>query len=148
MAKNITGFGVVVQIVASNTFPAGFTVTQFADDADPVDITSIRIADIAMGLNGDLISWSRAAPNPVTLNVIPNTNDDNNLQVLANANRVAQGKTSAKDVITMTIAYPDGHTRTFYNGTITDGMFGNSVASAGRLKTRSYAFSFESNVGS
>src|SRR4051812_34553091 len=108
MSQDITGFGAIVNIVASRTFPIGFVVTQFADDADPLDASSIRIADAAMGLNGDLITWAKAAPLPVVLNVIPGSPDDLNLAILANANRVGKGKTGANDVITLTCVYPDG----------------------------------------
>ena len=147
MTQNVTGFGAVVSLVASNTFPAGIALTQFADDADPFDMASIKIGDVAMGLNGDLVRWAKAVPNPVVINVIPGSNDDINLAILANANRVAQGKSSANDVITITVVYPNGTITTFTNGVITDAMFGKSVSSAGRLKSRAYAFEFESNIG-
>lgn len=147
MVNDISGFGLTVTLIASNTFPAGIAVTQFADDSDPLDISSIRIADTAMGLNGDLISWSKAVPVPAVLNVIPGSDDDLNLSILANANRVGKGKSSAHDEITMTIVYPDGSVVTMLSGKITDAMFGKSVSSSGRLKTKAYAFSFESNLG-
>jgi hypothetical protein len=146
MANNVTGFGAVVTIVASTTFPAGVPITQFADDSDPLDMASVQIADTAMGLNGDLVSWARANTLPVVLNVIPGSEDDLNLQILANANRVAQGKSSAYDDITLTAVYPDGSIVTFTGGVITDAMFGKSISSAGRIKTRSYAFKFEQQV--
>lgn len=142
--NNVSGFSTVVNIIADVTFPVGFPVTQFADDADPLDFASVRIGDTAMGVNGDLISWSRAATLPMVLNVIPGSPDDVNLQILADANRVGQGKNSSNDVITATVVYPDGSVKILNNGKITDGQFGKSVASSGRLKTKSYAFSFES----
>lgn len=147
MANDISGVGLQVQIVASVTFPSGFNVTQFADDADPLDVASIQIADKAMGLNGDLVSWSTANPIPMVLNVIPGSDDDINLAVLAEANRVGRGKTSAKDVITAVITYPDGETQTLTSGIITDAMVANSVASAGRKKSKNYGFSFENKTG-
>jgi len=143
MANDVSGFGLRLRITASRTFPAGFTVTQFADDADPLDIPSLQIADTAMGLNGDLVSWSKANPIKPTVNVIPGSEDDRNLAVLLEANRVGRGKSGARDVITMTGTYPDGRSVTLSQGVITDGMPGNSVASAGRLKSKSYAFAFE-----
>lgn len=146
--QDVSGFGATVSLVANKTFPAGIAITQFADDADPFDAASIKIADAAMGLNGDLVKWSKAVPNPVVINVIPGSTDDVNLSILANANRVSQGKSGAGDTITLTVVYPDGSVVTFSNGIITDAMFGKSISSAGRLKTRSYAFSFESNIGS
>lgn len=143
MANDVSGFGLRLRITASRTFPAGFTVTQFADDADPFDLPSIQIADKAMGLNGDLVTWSKANPINTTVNVIPGSEDDRNLAVLLEANRVGRGKSGARDQITMTGTYPDGRSITLSAGVITDGMPGNSVASAGRLKSKAYQFAFE-----
>lgn len=143
MANDVSGFGLRVRITASRTFPAGFTVTQFADDADPFDLPSIQVADKAMGLNGDLVTWAKANPILPTINVIPGSDDDRNLAVLLEANRVGRGKSGARDTVTMTGTYPDGRSITLSAGVITDGMPGNSVASAGRLKSKSYAFAFE-----
>lgn len=146
MSENISGFGLSVQVLASRTFPAGFTVTQFADDADPFDSPSIQLADKGMGLNGDQVVWAKATPIAVTLNVIAGSEDDKNLAVLLEANRVARGKVGARDEITMIANYPDGSTLNLTPGIITDGMVGKSVASAGRYKSKAYAFSFEQGV--
>jgi hypothetical protein len=147
MSQDITGFGVVVTLVATTTFPVGFPITQFADDADPLDFASVKIGDVAMGLNGDLITWAKAVPLPMVLNVIPGSEDDLNLGILADANRVAQGKISAFDQVSATVAYPDGSVITLTGGKITDAPFGKSIAGSGRLKTKTYAFSFESKNG-
>lgn len=144
MTTNISGFGGVVTLIASNTFPVGIAITQWADDNDPLDFASIRIADTAMGVNGDLVTWARAAPLPMVLNVIPGSDDDINLQILADANRVGQGKNGADDIIGVTVAYPDGTVVTLSGGKMTDAQFGKGVSSAGRLKSKSYAFSFQS----
>lgn len=141
--QDISGFGIRVILRASNTFPQGITLTQFADDADPFDTPSQQIMDKAMGLNGDLVVWSKANPITPTLNVIPDTDDDRNLQVLAEANRVGRGKTSARDVITMTVIYPSGRSLTLNQGKITDAILTQPTASAGRLKTKPFAFAFE-----
>lgn len=147
MAQDITGTGVVVSLIASTTFPVGIPLTQFADDADALDMPSIQIADVAMGLNGDLVSWSRANPLPIVIAVVPGSEDDLNLQILADANRVGQGKASAYDDITLTIVYPDGSIVQFTGGKLTDAMFGKSVSNSGRIKTRSYSFKFEQKNG-
>lgn len=145
--SDISGFGLRATIRASATFPQGIVITQFADDADPLDLPSIQLSDVGMGLNGDLVSWSRANPLRVTLNVVPNGDDDKNLAVLAEANRVGKGKSGARDVITLNIVYPDGTSKTLTEGVITDAMPTNSVASAGRMKSKAYAFAFENIVG-
>lgn len=146
--QDITGYGVAINLVASNTFPTGLQISQLADDADVLDMPSIKIGETAMGVNGDLVKWARAVTNPVVISVIAGSQDDINLGILANANRVSQGQTSARDVITLTVVYPDGTTNTFSNGAITDAMFGKSISSAGRLKTKAYAFSFQNSIGS
>jgi hypothetical protein len=144
--ENIGGFGLSITLVASVTFPAGLTLTQFADDADPFDSESIQITDTAMGLNGDLLRWSKASKLPITLNIIPGSDDDANLTVLAEANRVGKGKQSAQDDISLVGIYPDGTVVNFLNGVLTDAVPTSSVASAGRLKTKPYKFAFENKA--
>lgn len=141
--SDISGFGLKIRVIASRTFPAGFDVTQFADDGDPIDMPSLQIADKAMGLNGDLLTWSKANPIVVNLNVVPAGTDDRNLDILFQANRAGKGKNPARDIITIVAMYPNGQRLTLINGAITDGMPLGSVASAGRMKTKAYSFAFE-----
>jgi hypothetical protein len=145
--QNVSGFGTVVTVIGSNTFPTGFPVTQFSDDIDALDLPGVKIADLAMGVNGDLIKWSRAAILPASLGVIPGSNDDINLQILAEANRVGQGKASAQDVITIVVVYPDGTSTTLSQGSITDAPFGKSISGSGREKSKVYQFAFASRIG-
>jgi hypothetical protein len=147
MAVDISGYGLTANLVASNTFPIGILLSQFADDADPLDIPSLQIADAAMGLNGDLIPWSKANPIKANLSVIPGSQDDILLAILLEANRVGKGKTGARDVITLAVFYPNNDIVTLINGTITDGMPNNAVASAGRMKSKTYNLVFENKVG-
>ena len=144
MTQNITGTGTVVNLICSTTFPTGINITNFADDSDPLDFSAVNIGDTAMGVNGDLVGWQRATTLPMVLNVIPGSPDDVNLQILADANRVGQGKNSANDVISATIVYPDGSVINLSGGKITTAQFGKGVSSAGRLKTKNYGFAFES----
>jgi hypothetical protein len=145
---NVSGFGIEIQLRASRTFPAGFSIPELADDADLIDTPSVQIADGAMGGNGDLVTWSKGTPLKVTINVIPNSDADRNLTVLANANRVAKNKTSAKDEITMTTVNPvTGKSTTYIKGFMSDAMFGDSVASTTKTKTKAYSFMFQDIAG-
>ena len=144
---DIAGFNLKINVLASETFPIGFVVTEFADDADPFDLPSLQIADSAMGLNGDLITWSKASPIKISLALIPNGVDDTNMSILFEANRVGKGKLGAHDIITMTAVYPDGRIITLTQGVITDGMPGNAISSAGRMKSKIYNFAFENKIG-
>ena len=141
--NNIGGFGLVVTLVAVPTFPTGLTITQFADDADPFEVEDLTIADAASGLNGDLVVWSKAAPVTVTLNIIPGSDDDKNLSMLANLNRVGAFKVSTKDVVSLIGTYPNGTKKAFINGAMVVGSPSPSVSSSGRMKTRKYTFKFE-----
>jgi hypothetical protein len=147
MSLDVSGFGLVVNLIASNTFPTGLQITQFAADTDPFDSNSVDIADAEMGLNGDLITWAKAVRLNCLLAVIPGSADDTNLQILYDANRVAQGKNSVQDSITMTIVYPDLSQVTFINGKMLSGAPARSVASGGKQKTRVYGFAFQSKIG-
>lgn len=144
---DVSGYNLKISLIASNTFPVGIILTQFADDADPFDIPSLQIADTAMGLNGDLLTWSKANPIKISLSMIPGSVEDNLMSILLEANRVGRGKTGAQDIITLTGIYPSGNFITLINGVITDGMPGNAVASAGRMKSKTYNLAFENKIG-
>lgn len=141
--QDISGFGLRVRVVASSTFPAGITLSSFADDSDPFDFPAHVITETAMGVNGDLVWWSRANPLLITLNLIPHSEDDQNMSALQEANRVGMGKNSARDEITLSAVYPDGRTITLSRGKLTSGHPGRSVASSGRMKAKTYTFAFE-----
>lgn len=143
MSQDISGFGLRVIVTATETFPNGFTVSAFAGDADPLDFPELTIAETEMGLNGDLITWSNANPINITLNVIPNSDEDRNLQTLFNANRVGRGKQAVRDVITLVGIYPDGSRVQLSQGKTTTYIPSNSVASAGRYKSKPYGFAME-----
>jgi hypothetical protein len=143
MSFIISGIGLQVRIVASVTFPTGFTLTQFTDDADAFDSQSLQVADVTMGLNGDALIASKATVIPVVLGIIPNSDDDELLAILLQANRAGKGKTVANDIITMTPIFPDGSFNIFSGGAITDGMSTNSVQSSQRMKSKTYTFKFE-----
>jgi len=146
MAKDVSGFGTVVTLQTDFTFPQGLVITQFADDSDPLDLAAIDIADKSMGLNGDLITWAKAVPVPLVLAVIPGSDDDQALQLLAEVNRPNIGKPSAGDTIQANVRYPDGSSANLTNGRMMNAAFGKSIAGSQRLKTKIYTFAFENIV--
>jgi len=146
MSNDISSFGIELSLIASRTFPAGISITQLADDTDPFDLPSTQIADKAMGVNGDLVTWKTANPIIVQIAVVPGSEDDRNLSILAQRNRPGKGKPSIVDVVTLVGIYPDNSTVTATAGAITDAMPGKSVASSGRQKSKVYMFAFENVV--
>jgi hypothetical protein len=136
-----TGFTAVLK--ASKTFPNGLPLTFWADDTDPFDIPELTIAEAAMNVNGDLVSWTAPQPIPIKLAVIPGSEDDVNLQILLDANRAAKGKSVARDVIGVVATYNDGATCTFSLGVVTTGSPARSPNQAGRYKSNAYGFTFQ-----
>lgn len=141
--NDASGFGIQVRLIASKTFPAGLTLTEFGDDSDPLDIPEIQVGDKAMNVNGNLVTWSKATPTDVNMSAIPGSTDDNNLALLLDANRPQPGRRPARDVITLVVTYPDGSTATASPGRIMAGTPAKSVQSSGRMKTNTYKFTFE-----
>lgn len=141
--QDISGTGISIFIKAEPTLPLGFTLSLFADDADPIDLPSLEIASAAMNINGELVTWSSPQPINPTINVLAGSVDDENLSSIMEANRAANGRVIARDVITMVVNYPDGSTVTLSNGKMTSGFPGKSVASAGRMKSKAYSFMFQ-----
>jgi hypothetical protein len=141
--NNISGFGLSAQVTASNTFPNGFPVTEFADDADPLDSPDLEATDTAFGLNGDMVVWSRPAGIEITMNVIPTSAADQNLAALLDANRVGKNKAGARDQVGIVFTYPNGMIVNVSPGVIVSGSIIPQVSSAGRIKTRLYRFRFQ-----
>ena len=144
---NISGFNAEVRLLSTVTFPGGIVLTQFADDSDPIDIPNLQVGETAMGLNGDLITWSRANPIVLNIAVIPGSEDDQNLAVLLEVNRPGRGKIMPIDIITLNISYPQGNVVQFITGAITDGAPVSSVVSTGRMRSKTYSLAFENKIG-
>jgi len=140
---DLSHFGTVATIAASNTLPVPAPITHFADDADGMDLPEITIADKVMGTNGDGLSWSIAAPIDVTINLIPNTISHLTMNTIYEANRAEKGKRPARDVITVVRVAPDLSTVTLTGGNIVTGTPATSMGSSGRLKTASYKLKFD-----
>lgn len=140
--QTISGFGIEIRLIATTTYPLGITITQLADDTDPFNLPDVTIGESSMGVNGDPLFWSKATIIQWGLSVAPNTEDDQNLQLLWDVNSVGKGKASVDDQILITATYPDGRTVTLSNGKMLSGPSGDTVQSSGRLKTKTYNFGF------
>jgi hypothetical protein len=143
---NVSATGIKMRLVASLTFPAGFDITQFADDGDPLNSENLTIAETAAALNGDLVAWGKPNVIPLTVAVLPDTDEDRNLSILWNVNRIGKNKVAVQDIITLVVTYPNGDQKILSNGVMISGPALNSGSSEGRLKTKEYEFSFESII--
>lgn len=140
--EDISIFGLSAILTADKTFPNTLTITSFADDADPLDSPDLDIADVSMGPNGDAITWSRPQLIEIVTNVIPQSQDDLNLTALMDANRVAKGKSSARDKISIVWCYPNGMKVICSEGKMVVAPAVQSGSAAGRAKSKRYSFKF------
>lgn len=148
--SDISAAGLSIFLQASFTFPQGFSITEFSDDTDPFDTDNLIIGEQAMGLNGNQVFWQRANPLRVTLSVVAYSDNDTNLAILFDANRIGTGKTTVNDIITMTATYPnspDRPTVIYTEGIIMEGSPVGSVASTQRIKSKTYVFGFGNKTG-
>lgn len=138
---NISAHGLSIKVLSLQTFPLGFTLSQFSDDKAPLVISDDEVAGYEMTYDGDLFSYTKATPVTVTVSVIPGQSDDYNLRALLAAKRSANSLIGFNDATTMIISYPDGQKTVFAKGTIVSGPPADSVE-GGRRKTNSYLFAF------
>lgn len=146
MSVDVSALGIKATLVAAPSYPVGFTITQFADDGDSLNVPDMTIMQSGMGVNGDLVVWRTAVPCEVDINVIPGTDDCKNLENLFKLNMVQKNKLASKDVITLTIQHPNGKIDILTNGYIIGGKPVQDYTASGRAKTRTFRFMFENNV--
>ena len=150
MSIDISGRGVILTLIASQSAPGGFLITEFPEDVDPYESEAIEIAETAKGLNGTLISWSRAVNIPIKINVIPGSDSDRTLKIIGDNNFPSAdnlGRPIVKDVMTLVLTHPDGLQEVLQEGKMTKYSPVIGTSGSGRRKSQSYEFMFESRGG-
>lgn len=145
--QDVSSVGISLRLVASITFPNGILLTAYPEDGDIGASGDVEIAGNASGVNGDLITWKTVSGINVNVPIIPNTEDEINLDILYNANRAAKNRRPAKDIIQIVAINPvTGLTKTYKNGVIKTGLPGYQYGGDGRIKNKVYGFVFEDVV--
>ena len=144
---DVSGFGLKATIVAIQTFPMGFTVQQFADDVDPLEIQDDVPGGYEMLYDGSLFAYTQANPILVKISVLPGSEDDINLKILLGARRMANKLLPISDVTSLVVSYPDGGKAVFSNGSIISGPPADSIKQEGRKKGNTYLFAFGNSTG-
>jgi hypothetical protein len=144
--ENIGGFGTTVTILATKTFPVGFTLSKFSDDVAPIEFGESQVADHEFLVDGDIISFETATAVSVKVSVIPGTEDDENLNILLNSNKSIFRIGGFPDLMVMTINYPNQAPLVLNKGYIRSGPAGTSISEAGRGKGKQYEFIFAENT--
>jgi hypothetical protein len=146
---DVSGFGTTITIVALTSFPIGFTLSDFADDIDPVVAEDIEPTGFEMLYDGTLFPFDKAAPVTLTVGVIAGSDDDINLKIILQA-RKSNGSnaiTPFTDLTSAVINYPDGGKIILSNGALISGPLVDGIQSAGRKKGNAYKFVFGTFAG-
>lgn len=138
---DVSGFGLSIVIVAIQTFPVGFEVKVFADDADPLTVGDDEVAGYIMQYDGTPFFYTKSTPIEVSLSTVPGSDDDINLKILLSARKVTSNLLPISDITTMVVTYGDGKKVIFSQGSILSGPPADSI-SGGRRKGNTYKFAF------
>lgn len=144
---DVSGFGTGIVIVALQSFPMGFSLSKFADDAEPISAKDIEAVGYEMLYDGTLFSFDKAAPVELSVSVIPGSDDDLNLKILLSSKKGAKKLIPLTDVTSMVITYPDGGRVILTNGTILRGPLVDSIETSGRRKSNTFTFVFGGITG-
>ena len=139
----------------------GHTITKFSDEGTPFDAGDVDVSTNAKNLNGIMISSRTPAVYPVSVTVIPGSDDDVWLQQLLQNASIMPGSVNSIGslrISSITLDIPeidasgeDGVVRTrrykWTNGRIKSGPTGPSTSAEGRQSARTYTFEMEKFEG-
>lgn len=124
-------------------------VTDFMDDANPIEVQEVEVSGAGANLNGNMIRYAK--PNLVMLSVtvIPLSPSDMALREGIKKFRVQGGQNRHREweqAVTCTIAVQD-KAFVFTNGTPISGHLAPSSTAEGKMQGRTYTFAFVSVSG-
>jgi hypothetical protein len=144
---DISTAGSGLTIFSVNSFPMGFRLSSFADDADSLVIEPTMVSGFEKLYDGTIFGFDKTSPILLSVGVIPNTDDDINLKILLQTRKSNPTYISLLDTVTMVISYPDGGRNVLSGGVMLGGSIADSMLSGGRKKSNTYSFAFGSFDG-
>lgn len=139
---DIGGFGTKIQIVAIQTFPLGFEVSEFADDIEPISITPIELIGFKRLYDGDIFFHKKNTPVEIEISVTPNSSSDINMKILLQTAGLNKKFSPVRDILTMVVGYGDGGKVVFSKGSIVSGPPADSITADKRKSSNTYKFVF------
>ena len=115
MSTDVSALGFSIIVKDDKLFPQGFTIKRTADGADPFDIPDLTIGEATMDANGNMVFASAPSPINFTINLLPTTEEDNNMAALFEDHRPAAGRPRTGGKITVTVQYADGSSTSMTN---------------------------------
>ena len=130
------------------------TITQFSDEGTPFECPDVDVSTNAKNLNGQMVSSRTPSVYPVSITVIPGSEDDMFLQRRLADAAIQPGNVKSIGelaVSSLTVSVPainesgeGSHAinYTFTNGRLKNGPMGPSTSAEGRMSARTYTFEF------
>ena len=140
--QNVSGFGLGITLLALQSFPMGFPLSQFADDVAPIEVFPTEAVGYEMLYDNTLFAFDKAAPVRLAVSVIPDTSDDINLKILLQARKATSSLIPLPDITSIVISYSNGGIVMLTNGTILSGPLADTIIPTGRKRGNTYNFVF------
>lgn len=123
-------------------------ITDFMDDANPVEFPDVEVTGAGANLNGNMIRYAKPNLVMMSITVIPFSEDDNALYNAWARYRVQNGNqgTAWEQGITCIIDTSQSAragSRTLSNGTMISGPGGPASTAEGKMQGRTYTFAFQ-----
>lgn len=137
-----------VSFAGSSVTINGHTITDFMDDANPVEFQDVEVSGVGVNCNGSMIRYAKPNVIMMSITVIPGSEDDNFLYDMWKEYRV-QGDYSSRweESLTASVDIANGaNSKSYSNGTMVSGPGGPSSNGEGKMTGRTYTFAFVSTV--
>lgn len=115
-------------------------ITDFMDDANPIEISPIRVTEPEISCNGTMFRCARANPIVVSITVIPTSESDRTLRELFVGGFYQFYEYTSKS-ISLSISLGENFYE-FRNGFILSGPYGISASADGKMRGNTYTFAF------
>lgn len=136
---DITAIGSKITVMSA-ALPAGKTFTNAPDSDSFFTIDAVDIAQVEVGLNCHKISWALPNKLRITVSLIPNSEDDKDMQKMFWYDR-PQGMAANIDSVQISIAETGKDTPEIYGDfTLVSGSPANTAESNGRFSNKQYVF--------
>ena len=137
-----------VSFAGSTVTVAGHQITDFMDDANPVEFQDVEVSGVGVNCNGSMIRYAKPNVIMMSVTVIPGSGDDNFLYDLWSRYRV-KGEYDSQwgEHLTASVDIQNGGlSRSYSDGTMVSGPGGPSSNGEGKMTGRTYTFAFVTTV--
>lgn len=140
---DVSALGFKILVKDTKIFPSGFTISRTADGTDPFGFNTVTLGEATVDANGHIVYAATPNSTEITLNLLPNSEEDNNMSLLFESHRPRPGVARTGGKITITIMYADGKSITANNCYFLTGDPKRSVQAPSRYKNKVYTFACE-----